>query len=106
LNKIHFISVHPLPSTQNTSNSGLGHDIHVSFSWGIANWWSIPSLAPYALLRKTNPAAGPLNPYLTGNILRVTQLYVACEDICNEKMSFNPFPGKAEIECASSFEKL
>jgi len=60
-NRICFISVHSVPATQNTSSSGLGHDIHVSFSWGIANWWSILSLAPYALLRKTNLTAGPFN---------------------------------------------
>jgi len=35
-----------------------------------------------------------------------TQYYIACGDICNEKVPFNPFPGKAQIELQHNFEKL
>jgi len=35
-----------------------------------------------------------------------TQYYVVCGDIYNEKVPFNPFPGKAQIELKHNFEKL
>jgi len=48
----------------------------------------------------------PLPPQLTGSMLPATKCYVVCGDIWNEMMSFNPFPGEAEIECQSNFQIL
>jgi len=33
-----------------------------------------------------------------GNMLLATQRYVVCEDIWNEKMSFNPFLAKPRLD--------
>jgi hypothetical protein len=41
-----------------------------------------------------------------GNMLRVTQCYVASRDIQEEKTSIKPFPDKAEIERRSNFEMV
>lgn len=48
---------------------------------------------------KTNVTTkGPLNPWLAGGMLPVTQIYCARGDIWNEEMSCNAFPAKTEIE--------
>jgi hypothetical protein len=39
-------------------------------------------------------------------MLPATQRYIACRGIQNEKTSFNPLPGKAEIQHQSNFENL
>jgi len=41
-----------------------------------------------------------------GNMLHVTQCYVAHGDIWNEKMSCNPFLGTVEVEHQSNLEYL
>lgn len=50
--------------------------------------------------------SGLLSLQLAGYMLVVTQCQVACGNILNEQTSFNPLPGKAEIEHHSSFENL
>jgi hypothetical protein len=55
---------------------------------------------------RDRPIAGPQPPLLAGNVLLVTQCYVARGDFRNEKMHFNPFPGTAEAEDRSDFQKL
>jgi hypothetical protein len=42
---------------------------------------------------------GPVNPQLPGKVL-------PDETICNEKPSFTPFAGKAEIQHGSNFENF
>jgi len=48
----------------------------------------------------------PAQPVFAGDMLLATYNYVARGDICNGKMSFNPFPDKVEIACRSNFENL
>jgi hypothetical protein len=47
----------------------------------------------------------PLTP-LASSMLPTTKCCIVCGDIWNEIMSFDPFPGKAEIECQSNFQIL
>lgn len=47
------------------------------------------------------PTTGPLNSKL---ILPTTQSYVTHEDMFNEKMAFQTFPGKAKIEHRTNFK--
>lgn len=43
----------------------------------------------------TCSGSGPLNQQHVCNMLPVTQCWLACRDILNEKKSFNPFPSEA-----------
>ena len=44
----------------------------------------------------------PINLQFAANVLPLTQRFVVRGDVCNGKMSFNTFYGKAEIESLSN----
>ena len=46
----------------------------------------------------------PVQPVVAGDMLLVKHSYVACGDICNGKMTFNPFPDKVDTACRSNFK--
>jgi hypothetical protein len=63
-------------------------------------------LGQAGLIGRSDPfvTAGALNPELAGNMLSVTQRYVARGGVQKENTSFKPFPDKVEIERRRNFE--
>jgi len=49
---------------------------------------------------------GLINSYFAGNMLPMTQCYVARGDLPNEKTPLNPLHGKTELKLRRFFEKL